>query len=55
MKTDEERARQRAEDYVRDRGWRHEPLTWEEVAVLLDGLGRVRVFVSHECGCQDVA
>ena len=36
----EERALQRAEDYVRDRGWRQEPLTWEEVADLLDALDR---------------
>jgi len=26
----------RARAYVRDRGWRHEPLTWEEVEVLVE-------------------
>lgn len=34
--TPAERAEQRARDYVRDRGWRHEPLSWEEVAELLE-------------------
>ncbi len=38
MQTIAEQALQRAQDYVRDRGWRHEPLTWEEVGALIDEL-----------------
>jgi hypothetical protein len=36
MKSPQELALQRAQDYARDRGWRQEPLTWEEVAVLTE-------------------
>jgi hypothetical protein len=35
MITAQDAALQRARAYVRDRGWRHEPLTWEEVEVLV--------------------
>ena len=35
MKSPQDAALQRAQDYARDRGWRQEPLTWEEVEVLV--------------------
>ena len=35
MKSPQDTALQRAQDYARDRGWRQEPLTWQEVEVLV--------------------
>ena len=35
MISEQDAALQRAQDYVRNRGWRVEPLTWEEVEVLV--------------------
>lgn len=35
MTSPRELALQRAQDYARDRGWRQEPLTWEEVEALV--------------------
>lgn len=34
--TPAEHAEQRARDYVRDRAWRQAPLSWEEVAELIE-------------------
>ena len=47
--TPTEQAEQRARDYVRDRGWRQEPLSWEEVAKLLEAHGLITW--SDECRC----
>jgi len=41
MKSPQDIALQRAQDYVRDRGWRQEPLTWEEVKALRDVADRL--------------
>jgi hypothetical protein len=35
MISEEDAVLERAQSYVRDRGWRHEPLTWDEVKVLV--------------------
>jgi len=36
MKSPQDLALQRAQDFARDRGWRQDPLTWEEVEVLVE-------------------
>ena len=45
--TPAEHAEQRARDYVHDRGWRQEPLSWEEVAALLDVIDDVAEDLFH--------
>lgn len=35
MISEQDAVLERARSYVRDRGWRQEPLTWEEVEVLV--------------------
>lgn len=52
MKTPIELAAEHAYAYVASRGWRVEPLTWEEVKVLLEELDWARLSV---CGCEDAA
>ena len=49
MKTELELATERARAYVRNRGWRQESLTWEEVKELLGELDRIRVQAWLEC------
>ncbi len=50
MKTELELAAEHAREFVRNRGWRCEPLDWREVGLLLDAMeGRYAEFCS--CGC----
>jgi len=48
VKTDLELAVDRARAYVRNRGWRVEPLTWDEVKVILDEATRIPY-----CECEE--
>ena len=52
MKTPLELAAEHARTYVRNRGWRCEPPTWEEVKLLLDELQRMQW---NQCDCEDTA
>ena len=52
MNTPIELADEHARAYVRSRGWRVAPLTWEEVEVLLEELDWVRL---STCDCEDAA
>jgi len=47
VKSPQETALERAGDYVRDRGWRHTPLTWEEVEAVLDVVDNVDEDMFH--------
>lgn len=48
MKSPEDFTLERARDYARDRGWRTEPLSWEEVAVLVRLVDQLRTFNGWE-------
>lgn len=55
MKTPAEQARERADAIVRDRGQWSEPLTWEEVAALLEDLDRTdEEYLHWESVCRAV-
>lgn len=47
-----EQAEQRARDFVRDRGWRQEPLSWEEVAEVLKLRGLISWTDECTCPCR---
>ena len=50
MKTELELATEHAHEFVRNRGWRCEPLTWEETEELIKAMdGNYAEFCS--CGC----
>lgn len=52
MKTALQLALEHARVYARERGGRVEPLTWEEVALILNELSRAW---RNECDCEEAA
>lgn len=52
MKTPLELAAEHARAYVRNRGWRVEPLSWEEVEVLLE---EMQTLNWNWCECDGAA
>jgi hypothetical protein len=60
MISEQDAALQRAQAYVRNRGWRCEPLAWEEVEVLLKNVVlptelRSRINAAYDDGFDDGA